>query len=196
MAGTPGSAPELMFPAFCKLNKIDCSGITIVQVDIPSKVSALLTKRVQATFLYAVTQPPMIEDQIGGPIDVLYYSDYGLNLLSNGIVVNSEVIDKNPDLVKRFLGATVKSWQYAIDHQDEAVAAFTKVTDKPKPSVARQQLKTTLSLLTTPRSKARPLGWMSRDDWKETISYLEEYGGIPQGIVPDRIYTNAFVDTR
>jgi NitT/TauT family transport system substrate-binding protein len=196
MAGTPGSSTELMFPAFCKITKIDCSGISIVQVDIPSKVSALLAKRVQGTFVYTVTQVPMIEDQIGGPLNVIHYSDYGLNLLSNGIVVNSEVIDKNPDLVRRFVRATVKSWQYAIDHQDEAVAAFGKVSDKPKASVVRQQLNTTLSLLTTSRTKGKPLGWMSPDDWRESVAYLEEYGGIPKSISPDRIFTNAFVDAK
>jgi NitT/TauT family transport system substrate-binding protein len=194
MAGTPGSAPELMFPAFCKLNKIDCSGITIVQVDIPSKVTALLTKRVQGTFVYSVTQVPMIEDQVGGPINVIRYSDYGLNILSNGIVVNNETIEKNPDLVKRFVRATVKSWQYASEHPDEAVAAFGRASDKPKASVVQQQLKTTLSLLTTPHSKGKPLGWMSPDDWKESIAYLEEYGGVPKGIAPDQIYTDAFVE--
>jgi NitT/TauT family transport system substrate-binding protein len=194
MAGTPGSAPELMFPAFCKINKIDCSGVSIIQVDIPGKVSALLAKRVQGTFVYAVTQVPMIEDQIGGPINVIRYSDYGLNILSNGIVVNSEVIDKNPDLVHRFVRATVNSWRYALDHQDEAVAAFGKVTDKPKPSVVRQQLETTLSLLATPRTKGKPLGWMSPDDWRESVAYLEEYGGVPKGVALDRIYTNSFVD--
>lgn len=196
MAGTPGSSPELMFPAFCKITKIDCSGISIVQVDIPGKVSALLAKRVQATFVYAVTQVPMIEDQIGGPINVIQYSANGLNLVSNGIVANTEMIEKNPDLVKRFVRATVKSWQYAIDHQDEAVAAFVKISDKPKESVVRQQLNTTLSLLSTPRTKGKALGWMSPDDWRETIAYLEQYGGVPKDTSPDSIYTNRFIEAK
>ena len=67
---------------------------------------------------------------------------------------------------------------YTMGHQDEAVAAFGKVSDKPKASVARQQLDTTLSLLTTPRSKGRPFGWMAPDDWRESINFLEEYGGV------------------
>lgn len=193
MAGTPGSSPELMFPAFCKVNRIDCTGVNSLQVDIPGKVAALLAKRVQATFVYAVTQVPMIEDQVG-PINVIRYADYGVNLLSNGIVANSEVVDKNPDLVRRFVRATLKSWQYAIDRPDEAVAAFGKVTDKPKTSVVQQQLKTTLTLLATPRTKGKPLGWMSSDDWRETIGFLEEYGGVPKGMAPERIFTNAFVE--
>jgi NitT/TauT family transport system substrate-binding protein len=196
MAGTPGSSPELLFPAFCKINRIDCSGISIVQVDIPGKVTALLAKRVQGTFVYAVTQVPMIEDQIGGPINVIRYAAHGLNILSNGIVVNTEVLDKNPDLVRRFVRATVKSWQYAIDHQDEAVAAFAKVSDKPKASIVRQQLNTTLSLLATPRTKDKPLGWMSPNDWLETLGYLKEYGGVAKDLTPDRIFSNAFVEVK
>ena len=196
MAGTPGSSPELMFPAFCKINKIDCSGVSIVQVDIPSKVAALLTKRVQATFVYAVTQVPMIEAQINGPINVIHYSDYGLNLLSNGIVANSEMIEKNPDLVQRFVRATLKSWKYAIEHKDEAIASLAKVTDKPPAPVASKQLDITMSLLATPRTKGKPLGWMSEDDWKETIAYLEEYGGVVKGLAPDKIFTNKFVEAK
>jgi len=196
MAGTPGSSPEVMFPAFCQINKIDCSGVSIVQVDIPSKVSALLAKRVQATFVYAVTQVPMIEAQINGPINVIHYSQYGLNLLSNGIVANSEVIEKNPDLVQRFVRATLKSWKYAIEHKDEAIASFTKVIDKPPAEVALKQLEITLSLLATPRTKGKSLGWMSEDDWKETIAYLEQYGGVTKGLTPDKIFTNKFVETK
>jgi NitT/TauT family transport system substrate-binding protein len=196
MAGTPGSAPELMFPAFCKVNRIDCTGVNSVQVDIPGKTAALLSRRVQATFVYAVTQVPMIEDQVGGPINVIRYAEHGVNLLSNGIVTNNDTVEKKPDLVRRFVRATVKSWQYAIDRPDEAVAAFGRVTDKPKASVVMQQLKTATTLLSTPRTKGKPLGWMSADDWRETIGFLEEYGGVPKGIAPDRIFTNAFLEAK
>jgi NitT/TauT family transport system substrate-binding protein len=96
--------------------------------------------------------------------------------------------------VRRFVRASLKSWKYAIEHQDEAIAAFGRVTDRPKASIAQQQLKTTLSLLTTPRTKGKPLGWMSTDDWRETIGFLEEYGGLPKGITPERVFTNAFVE--
>ena len=167
-----------------------------MQVDIPSKVSALVAKRVQATFVYAVTQVPMIEAQINGPINVIHYSQYGLNLLSNGIVANDEVIEKNPDLVQRFVRATLKSWKYAIEHKDEAIASFTKVIDKPPAEVALKQLDITLSLLATPRTKGKSLGWMSEDDWKETITYLEQYGGVAKGLTPDKIFTNKFVETK
>jgi NitT/TauT family transport system substrate-binding protein len=196
MAGTPGSAPELMFPAFCKVNRIDCTGVNSVQVDIPGKVAALLSKRVQATFVYAVTQVPMIEDTVGGPVNVIRYADNGVNLLSNGIVTHNDTVEKKPDLVRRFVRATVKSWQYAVDHPDEAITAFVRVSDKPKAAVAMQQLKTAISLLSTPRTKGRPLGWMSADDWKETIAFLEEYGGVQKGLTPERIFTNAFLDAK
>lgn len=195
MAGTPGSSPELMFPAFCKINRIDCTGVNSVQVDIPGKTAALLSKRVQATFVYAVTQVPMIEDQVG-PINVIRYADHGVNLVSNGIVTHNETVEKKPDLVRRFVRATVKSWQHAIDHPDEAVAAFGRVSDKPKASVVSQQLRTAISLLSTPRTKGKPLGWMSGDDWRETIGFLEEYGGVPKGIASERIFTNDFLESR
>lgn len=193
MAGTPGSSPEQMFPAFCKANKIDCSNISMVQVDIPTKSAALLAKRVDATFVYLVTQVPMLEDTVGGPINTIRYAEHGVNLLSNGLITHSDLIKTNPDLVRRFVRASVKSWKYALDHPDETVTAFGRESKTPKPSVVQKQLHFTFQLLETERIKGRPLGWMSAEDWTDTVRFLEDYGDLKRGLKPEQFFTNEFI---
>lgn len=47
--------------------------------------------------------------------------DYGISVPRDTIVTSKETIEKNPQLVQNFLNATLKGWQYALRHPDEAV---------------------------------------------------------------------------
>ena len=63
-----------------------------------------------------------------GPDDIrfLYYSDAGLDLYGNGIMVSQKLRTENPDAVKRFVAVTARAWQAAIADPDAAVAALQK----------------------------------------------------------------------
>jgi ABC-type nitrate/sulfonate/bicarbonate transport system substrate-binding protein len=64
----------------------------------------------------------------GEPLDMLYLKDYApqLDYYTPVLTTSEKQIAENPDLVKAFLKATSKGYQYAIDHPEEAAATLSK----------------------------------------------------------------------
>ena len=55
------------------------------------------------------------------------YSDFGVNQVGYCIVTTTDTVKNNPDLVKRFMAATVKSYKEAEKNPDAAVAAMADI---------------------------------------------------------------------
>lgn len=64
----------------------------------------------------------------GEPLDMLYLKDYTpqLDYYTPVLTTSEKQIADNPELVKAFLKATSKGYQYAIDQPEEAAAILTK----------------------------------------------------------------------
>ena len=64
----------------------------------------------------------------GGAEPVTFpYSDFGVNQVGYCIVTTKETVAKNPDLVKRFMAATVKAYKETEKNPDAAVAAMADI---------------------------------------------------------------------
>ena len=62
----------------------------------------------------------------GGEQPVAFpYSDYGVNQVGMRIVTTKDLVEKNPDLVKRIAAATIKSYKESEAHSEDAVAAMS-----------------------------------------------------------------------
>jgi NitT/TauT family transport system substrate-binding protein len=48
-------------------------------------------------------------------------SDYGVGILHGSLIATEKMINDHPDALKKFVQATIKGWQYAYAHPDEAV---------------------------------------------------------------------------
>ncbi|MDQ0196575.1 ABC transporter substrate-binding protein [Paenibacillus wynnii] len=64
----------------------------------------------------------------GEPLDMQYLKDYApqLDYYTPVLTTSEKAIAENPELVKAFLKATSKGYQYAIDKPEEAAAILTK----------------------------------------------------------------------
>ncbi|ASA25320.1 ABC transporter substrate-binding protein [Paenibacillus donghaensis] len=64
----------------------------------------------------------------GEPVDMLYLKDYApqLDYYTPVLTTSEKQIAENPELVKAFLKATSKGYQYAIDQPEEAAALLSK----------------------------------------------------------------------
>ena len=73
----------------------------------------------------------------GRKTSTMMFSEFGVNTMSQGILAHVETLQKNPDLVKRFMRATQKSWVEAAKNIDAAVEAHVKPNpkeDAPSPA--------------------------------------------------------------
>jgi NitT/TauT family transport system substrate-binding protein len=159
----------------------------------PTKIQLMLQGKVDGTPGYITMQPYLLERESGRKTSTMMFSQFGVNTMSQGILAHVETLQKNPDLVRRFMRATQKSWMEAAKNIDAAVAAHVKANPKEDATFTRYTFTKTLEVLTTPHSKGKPLGWMAKEDWEQTLNVLEKYGGMKGRKPTEAYYTNDFV---
>jgi NitT/TauT family transport system substrate-binding protein len=59
-------------------------------------------------------------------LNKFFFADYGLNFLEDGIYCLGEMVRDDPQLCRDFVEATIESWNYAFDNQEEAVDIVVK----------------------------------------------------------------------
>ena len=145
-AVSPGDPLGQLFRAMAAANKLDMSKITFVQVDPAAKVVSVLEKRVDALLGGADDQFFLIKYRGEEPA-ALRYADHGANIVGMTIVTQEATIKNKPDLVRRFVKATVRSWEEAKKNPEAAVDATMKVKPDLNRNSQLDQLKVDIELM-------------------------------------------------
>jgi NitT/TauT family transport system substrate-binding protein len=192
----PGSATDQIFPAFAKKAGVDLASIKGLSVDPPTRDSLFLLKKIDFDIALAAAQYPILEERCGCKLDLMRFSNYGLSLMSNGIVTSDKMIAQHPDLVRRFAAATVEAIKAAVADPQHGVDDFMRYAPNAgfSRNVIAAQWEQAMGLLHTPRTKDKPIGEMDANDWQDTIDLLVQYVNLPKDTVkPDMVFTNAFL---
>jgi NitT/TauT family transport system substrate-binding protein len=186
------SASDRLFPAFAKSAGIDPQKVTRIQIESSARYSVLLQGNADFVIGWSFTDAFKINKQkpVAPP---LLFADYGVNVLSIGIVVSKDTLANHPSLVKRFLAATVKGIEDSIKSPEAAVDAIVRL----RPGADREALLAGASNLGafvhTKSSEALPLGSMADQDWEAGRRILVEYLGMSESVASSQLYTNALL---
>jgi NitT/TauT family transport system substrate-binding protein len=191
LAVSPGDPLGQLFQAVAAVNKLDMSKISLVQVDPAAKVVSVLERKADALLGGADDQFFLIK-QRGIEPAALRFADHGANIVGMTVLTKSELIKSKPDLVRRFVRASARSWEEAKKNPGAAVDAALKV----KPDLNRQstldQLMVDIELLDSQHSKGR-IGWGAQADWDQTLTLLKKYRGLETSQPWTAFHTNEFV---
>jgi NitT/TauT family transport system substrate-binding protein len=106
---------------------------------------------------FATAEPKRVLDATGGEPRVFLLADHGWNSYSTLLETRTEFIDRQPDLVQRFVDASMIGWQHYVDGKNAgAVDALMK---KENPSM-------TDDLIAYSREKMRELRLVQGDELK------------------------------
>lgn len=191
LAVSPGDPLGQLFQAVAAVNKVDMSKISMVQVDPAAKVVAVLEKRADALLGGADDQFFLIKYRGFEPA-ALRFADLGANIVGMTILTKGDLIKSNPDLVRRFVRATIRSWDEAKKNPGAAVDVAMKV----KPDLNRQsmldQLAVDFELMDSKHVRGRT-GFGAQADWEQTLDLLKKYRGLETNLPWTAFHTNEFV---
>jgi len=191
LAVSPGDPLGQLFRALAAHNKLDMSKISFVQVDPAAKVVAVLEKRVDALLGGADDQYFLIKYKGEEPA-ALRYADHGANIVGMTILTQGAIIKNKPDLVRRFVKATARSWDEAKKNPEAAVDAGLKAKADLNRQSTLDQLKVDIELMDSPNSKGRT-GWGDQKDWDQTIALLKQYRDVATDQPWTSFHTNEFL---
>lgn len=191
LAVSPGDPLRQLFEALAAHHKLDMSKISFVQVDPAAKVVTVLEKKADALLGGADDQYFLIKYRGHEPA-ALRFADNGANIVGMTIVTQEATIKAKPDLVRRFVKASIRSWDEAKKNPDAAVDVAMKV----KPDLNRQSTKDQMivdfELMDSPNVKGRT-GFGHEADWTQTIELLKKYRGLETNANWTAFHTNDFL---
>ena len=193
IAMTAGSAQFQQWPALVKGAGIDGSKIQVVNIDPAGVGPALINGQVPAIGGFAQGYVPAIEIRGKKEVRIFWFADYGVTVVSNGIIVHQDLLKSDPALVRAFVAPTIKGFLYGRQNPDEAVAIVKKYLATIDPAITRREMELSWKTWVTPNTTGKPLGWASDVDWADTVNVLKQYGGVTTPLDAGALYTNEFV---
>ena len=164
--------------------------IEFVNVARGAEVQMLAAGQVDAIYGFSFGQALTLEDR-GFPVNVMALKDFGLRNYGTVIYTSEQLIKSNPDLVKRFLRATLKSLIWTKDHMEQAVGEVTKVAPDRELKLETRKLQIIYGLYKSP-DYAERFGLMEDSKWQASIDVFSE--DIPKKPAAKEMYTNQFVE--
>lgn len=197
LGGPASDAALKLFPAFCKIAKIDCSKITITNMQPSLREQMLMKGQVDGVFGYVNTirfSAKLIGVDPSKQIRFLNYGDYGMDLYSNGIIVSKKLVKDNPAAVRGLVAAINHGIEDTLKDPDAAVAAVAKREPLLKVAVERERLEATLQdEMNHPEIAKIGLGNVDMARLKRSIDILVEAVNLPRTPSVDEIFTPAFL---
>ena len=120
LADTAFSAMPKMFGAYAKAAGIDASKVTWVVAGSDALPGMLSLGRVDGIGQYTVGEPLLKKAAAPKDIVQLAYADVGLDYYGSGIVAMEGTLQSNPDMVRRFVAATLHGLKDAMANPKEA----------------------------------------------------------------------------
>lgn len=116
--------------------------------------------------------------------------DERLDYYTPVIIANDDTLKNRPEMTKKFLAATAKGYQYAIEHPEESA----KILQKYAPDYSIDMLTMSQEYLSKKYMEdTTKWGEMKDRVWDNYTDFLVEYGVIDQKIPAKECYTNEFL---
>ncbi len=179
VATTPGDSMSQIWPLFLKKANLKESDMKILSGDATTKLNAVINGQADVLLGYVMDQSMKIKDATGKDVTPIKFADYGINLVSSGVVANRDFVKDNQDLVKRFMAASTESIEAAVKDPKGAAQSILNANPKGgKIETLTQGFELTIPLYKDPAGKAsRPFN-VTDANMKETVDVMVEYGGL------------------
>jgi NitT/TauT family transport system substrate-binding protein len=189
--GVPsGSSQTTMLPLFLKANGLKESDVNLINMPPASMVPALLQGQVDAILGSIDSYQIQLEAQ-GAELDNFRFADNGVPTVSTSIFASNAFIKDNPEVVKKFIAASLKGWSFALDNPDKAVKALKSIFPNMTEKLATSELAAIKPLFCS--GGAKYIGKAEDALWAKTQDLLSEVKLLPAGQDPKGYYTNDYL---
>jgi NitT/TauT family transport system substrate-binding protein len=128
--------------------------------------------------------------QKGLKLNIIWPSDYGIHFYSDTLATTDRLIAENPGLVSRFLRASLKGWQDAIEDYKQAVNVTLKYSQIKDPELQTAMMEAMLPLVHTGEDR---IGWMKPERWQGMYKILFEQKLLARPFDVSQAYTLQFL---
>lgn len=183
---------RVMWPAFAQLIGVDPDSVDFVNIAPAAKVAALSARRADVVFeLYTGT--PFMEKAIPAEeLGNILWADYGFDLYAHSYVASDEVIANDPEMVRRFLDASYRAWEYTLQNPEEAISILAEYHPINRDDYLANLL-LVREFFMTDRYQTEGIGYIDLERAQVTVDMVEEYQGIEVDFTASEMFDGSFL---
>ena len=182
-----GGNEELIYRAVIAKAAVDKSKLN--EVPVKFDISPLLAGTIDVWPGYLINEVLAAKEK-GFDVNVVSPTDYGIDLYADTLFTTEKMLTERPDVVRKFVTATLKGWADATAAPDEAAQLTLKYGSKLTYDHEFAMMKASLPLL---QPDAKPLGWMDAANWSGMQKLLIDAGFQKTPVDIDKSFTVEFL---
>jgi NitT/TauT family transport system substrate-binding protein len=197
LGGPAGSATLRLFPSFAKVNGIDISNVSIMNMAPNLQEQMLVQDQIEGTLVFNVTSYINLLQQKQDP-DKDYrwfnYGEYGLDLYSNGVMVSQKLLKENPRAVAGLVRAINRAIKEVIANPDAGIAVLTKIEPVLNADIEKKRINYALShLMNAPEVAETGIGDLNDDRLTRSIAVIAEAYELKNRPAASAVFNRSFL---
>jgi NitT/TauT family transport system substrate-binding protein len=128
--------------------------------------------------------------QAGYKVNLIYPDDYGVHFYGTSIFTTDDYIAADPDLVTRFLRATLQGWTYAVENPQEIGDMVLRYNPNVDNAFETASMVASLPYINTGEDH---IGWMKPEIWEGMAQTMRNQGVLTTPLNITEAYTLYFI---
>ena len=170
---------------------VDRSKVQEVRVGFDPRV--LTEGQVDVLAVFKSNEPDTVR-RLGFDVTVWDPADFGVPTMGLAYITLTETAETDPNLVARFLKATMKGFNYALENPDETVGIVMKFAPDENRDHQAFMLRAELEDAVGEVTDRDGLGAMTDAQWKALYDHLIRYEALPEPFDYRTAFTTRFMD--
>jgi NitT/TauT family transport system substrate-binding protein len=196
--GSPaGGASIKLFPLLAKKNNLDPQKVDVVNMAPNLQEQMLIRGDVDISALFTATSyMNLVALKLDPDKDFrwIYYSDGGLDLYSNGVMVSQKLAKEKPEAVKGLVRAINKAMKECLANPDAAIELLAKQEPLLNKDIEKRRLVyVAKTLIATPEAAELGVGDMRDARMDEAIKVIAAAYELPKSPKVEDVFSRAFL---
>jgi NitT/TauT family transport system substrate-binding protein len=192
-SSTASFLPKIM-QAFMEMNGVDSKTLKVVNIEGAARVPMLAARKVAAIDQFIMGEPAIRRAVTDATPKCLFLGDYGLEIYSNSIGTSEDYLTKNPEVVKKFVHAALRGWQYTLSHPQESAQIQVQFVKALDPQIIAEEIAILKRVAVTPEVEKSGYGTVSLERMKKTVDFINNNIDVPgEKLTAEQIYRPGFL---
>ena len=200
LGGPAGSATLRLWPSFAKINKIDTSSVSILNMAPNLQEQMLVTDQVQGSLVFNVTSYINLLQQKQDPdkdFRWINYGEHGLDLYSNGVMVSQKLLKENPKVVAGLVRAINRAIKEVMANPDAGIATLKSVEPLLNADIEKKRIVYALNnLMNAPEAVDLGVGDLKDDRLARSIGVIVEAYELKRTPTPGEVFNRSFLPAK
>ncbi|MCP3469048.1 ABC transporter substrate-binding protein [Bradyrhizobium sp. CCGUVB1N3] len=192
-SSTASFIPKI-WAAFMEMNGVDSKTLKVVNIDGAARVPMLAARKVSAIDTFIMSEPSIRRALTDAKPVCLFAGDFGLEIYANSIGVNEAFLKQNPELVRKFVRASLRGWKDTFDNPEEAARIQLQYVKALDPQIVVDEINILRRVAISDDVKKYGLGYVSPERMKTTVDFINKNIDVAgDKVTAEQIYVPGFL---